>query len=187
MDPRPVLPPDESQLPPRHAYVPGGAPHPTADPAGHSFGLPEPEASGLDPARWRDNEAYLFGVDLFNRGYYWEAHEAWESVWHACNRTTAPGLFVQGLIQIAAALLRWHMGTERGAQKLYAEGRDKLEWVRGEVGCDWMGIDLDGWLAELEAQFAALLTWPDATPALPVIRLAVRGHLPTAAGKARHP
>ncbi|MER9856292.1 DUF309 domain-containing protein [Mesorhizobium sp. M0098] len=42
------------------------------------------EALGSDVFRW--------GIDLFNHGYYyWEAHEAWEPLWHAANeaRSTA--------------------------------------------------------------------------------------------------
>ncbi|TGQ49534.1 DUF309 domain-containing protein, partial [Mesorhizobium sp. M1C.F.Ca.ET.210.01.1.1] len=26
---------------------------------------------------------FRWGIDLFNHGYYWEAHEAWEPLWHA--------------------------------------------------------------------------------------------------------
>ena len=42
------------------------------------------------------------GIDLFNRGLFFESHEAWEEIW----RSTSPeprDLF-QGLIQVAAAL-----------------------------------------------------------------------------------
>lgn len=41
------------------------------------------------------------GLDLFHRGLAWEAHEAWETVWH---RTDGPERStLQALIQIAAA------------------------------------------------------------------------------------
>ncbi len=178
--PRELVAPEEALLPPRYApqralppyrYVPGRAPHPTADPAGHSFGHDEPEAVRLGPERWRDNEAYLFGVDLFNRRFYWEAHEAWEAFWHTCDKSGTQGLFVQGLIQISAALLRWHMGTERGARKLYAEGRAKLERAQRQAPQDYMGLPVAAWLEELEALFAQLFEWPEPTPPLPVIRL----------------
>lgn len=179
-----ILPPDESALPARYApqralppyrYVPGCAPHPTAHVDGHSYGHPEPDAAFLPPNAWHDNEAYLFGVDLFNRRYYWEAHEAWEAVWHTCNKSAAHGLFVQGLIQISAALLRWHMGTERGARKLYREGRAKLEHAVRDSPDDYMGLPVAQWTREVDRIFERLFEWKPSEapfPALPVIRLA---------------
>jgi hypothetical protein len=46
---------------------------------------------------------FRFGFDLFNAGFYWEAHEAWETVWHAVGRTTPLADRVKGLIRMAAA------------------------------------------------------------------------------------
>jgi hypothetical protein len=43
----------------------------------------------------------LLGVDLFNHGYYWEAHEAWEAVWNAAGRRGPVASFLKGLIQLA--------------------------------------------------------------------------------------
>jgi len=165
--PRAIEPPEAAGLPPRYApavelpsyrYVPGLFPHPTAHTEGHSFGRPEPEASSLPPDRWRDNLPYLHGVDLFNRRYYWEAHEAWEAFWHACDKARTQGLFIQGLIQIAAALVRWHMGTERGVRKLYHEGRAKLERAAREAPADYMGLAVAAWLDELDPIFERLLS-----------------------------
>jgi hypothetical protein len=165
--PRPIEPPEEAQLPPRYApcaelpayrYVPGLFPHPTAHSDGHSFGRPEPEAAPLPPERWRDNLSYLYGVDLFNRRYYWEAHEAWEAFWHACDKARTQGLFIQGLIQISAALLRWHMGTERGVRKLYNDGRAKLNRAARESPADYMGLAVVAWLDDLDRIFSGLLT-----------------------------
>ena len=82
----------DSPFPP-YSFVPGRFPHPVSDPAGHSFGAVTLAAPALDPERWAENSRYLLGIDLFNAGYYWEAHEAWESLWHACGRTGAPPTF----------------------------------------------------------------------------------------------
>ena len=178
-----ILPPDEAELPPRYApqrtlppyrYVPGQAPHPTADVGGHSYGHPEPDTEFLPPNAWRDNEEYLFGVDLFNRRYYWEAHEAWEAVWHTCDKRATHGLFIQGLIQISAGLLRWHMGTERGARKPHREGRAKIEHAVRESPHDYMGIPLADWVEEVDRIFEGLFTWHAGSapfPLLPVLRL----------------
>jgi uncharacterized protein len=79
-------------LPP-YGFVPGLSPHPVSDPAGHSFGRHDdlPHES-----------LFARGVDLFNHGYYWEAHEAWETLWHAAGRTGPTADLLKGLIRLAA-------------------------------------------------------------------------------------
>jgi hypothetical protein len=32
------------------------------------------------------SDAFLWGLDLFNHYYYWEAHEAWEGLWQVADR-----------------------------------------------------------------------------------------------------
>lgn len=106
--------PDEAF--PAYAYLPGHSPHPVRDPSGHSHDLTVVEPPTPDPARWRDSHAYLRGIDLFNHGYYWEAHEAWEGLWNACGRSGATALFLQALIVLAAAFLKSRAGSETGAR-----------------------------------------------------------------------
>jgi uncharacterized protein len=93
---------------PLYAYVPGHTPHPTRDPDGHSYGaafeMPEPP----DPQEWRACRDYLYGIDLFNHGFYWEAHEVWEGLWVACGRR-GPNLPAG----VAAAGLKARSGSER--------------------------------------------------------------------------
>ena len=68
---------------PAYAFLPGRDPHPTRDPRGHSYAEPEGEPHTWRPdEEWRENQEYLFGCDLYNAGYLWEAHEAWEDIWH---------------------------------------------------------------------------------------------------------
>jgi len=140
---------------PPYAYVPGRSPHPVTDPAGHSFGRREPPGRYCAAGAWRDNEEYLYGIDLFNAGFYWEAHEAWESVWKAAQpRDEVQALFIQGLIQVAAALLKRSMGAEGGAQSLAHDGLEQLLHVAEAAGSPYMGLDLDGWLGRVPAVFS---------------------------------
>lgn len=89
---------------PPYSYVPGGRwPHPTAAPAGHSSGRVQAPAEPIREDRWEDSEAYLRGIALFNAGYYWEAHESWELLWHAHGRRGPVADILQGLIKLAAA------------------------------------------------------------------------------------
>lgn len=100
---------------PPYSFVPGRFPHPVSDPAGHCFGVATQPAPPLDSDRWAANRRYLYGIDLFNAGYYWEAHEAWESLWHACGRTGRTADFLKGLIKLAAAGVKVRENRLRGA------------------------------------------------------------------------
>jgi predicted metal-dependent hydrolase len=76
----------------------------------------------LDP-----REAWLYGIDLFNTRYFWEAHEAWEKVWQAAPDGSRGREVVKGLIQIAAGLLKLHLGNEAAARRLAARGAKRIE------------------------------------------------------------
>jgi predicted metal-dependent hydrolase len=97
--------------------VPGHFPHPASDPAGHLFGAPHPVVEPLRPSDWRLAPHYLYGVDLFNQGYYWESHEAWEALWHAAGRTGPLADFLKGLIKLAAAAVKVREGNPRGVRR----------------------------------------------------------------------
>lgn len=109
---------------PAYAYTPGETPHPTRDPDGHShvsgdapghLAAPETPAPP-DPADWRASADYCYGVDLFNHGYFWEAHEAWEGLWVACGREGPRAAFFQGLVNLAAAGFKARLGNARGVR-----------------------------------------------------------------------
>ncbi len=77
----------------------------------------------------------LRGADLFNRGLYWEAHEAWEELW--LELEDEPRLFIQGLIQLAAA---YHKATVQmqpsGCVRLHRAAIEKLSRAPAE----FMGV-----------------------------------------------
>ena len=109
-------------LPP-YAYLPhrdpkDRHPHPERDPGGHQRdGAPDPAVTGPpDPDAWRETPAFLWGVDLFNAGYYWEAHEAWEGLWRAADGAAAAAL-LHGLIKLAAAGVKAGVGNPRGTAR----------------------------------------------------------------------
>lgn len=163
--PSPLLEPDGApprltrlELPP-YRHVPGLTPHPVRHPDGHAFELAEPVPSvscqGL-PESWSTCHDYLLGIDLFNRSYLWEAHEAWELVWIGAGKTSAPGLFAQGLIQVSAALLRLHLGTPAGAASLVGKARsrlDQLQVVQEDEARRFMGVAIDEWWPTVERFF----------------------------------
>lgn len=157
-------------------------PHPTRDEEGHSYGRPEPEVEFMPPEDWRQNEEYLYGVDLYNHSYWWEAHEAWEAVWNTAPKSShsSYALFMQGLIQVAAALIKSHMRVLPGVQKLSITGRNKLRYVLGsdhDVSEVYMGLDLVEFLNRLDRFFAPFFEIPSPTDLYdrlevdPIIRL----------------
>ena len=102
-------------LPP-YAYVPGLFPHPISDPQGHSHGQQPAPVEPPRPDAWTECIPYLRGLDLFNHGYYWEAHEAWEALWHACGRSGPMADFFKGLIQLAVTGVKLRQGHAEGAR-----------------------------------------------------------------------
>jgi hypothetical protein len=129
---RPRLVPD-LPLPP-YSYVPGRFPHPVSDPAGHRFGKPVEKPPPLDPDYWEESRAYLYGIDLFNHGYYWEAHEAWEGLWHACGRLGPAADFLKGLIKLAAAGVKVREGKPHGVVSHSARAQELFWQIDQRLG-----------------------------------------------------
>ena len=63
--------------------------------------------------------------ELFNRGEYWLAHEAMETVWRSIIKEDEARVW-QGLIQAAAALLHRARGNRHGTVVVGAAALDKL-------------------------------------------------------------
>ncbi len=122
---------------PVYRHVPGQTPHPTGDPAGHSYGLPEPTLPDLNQTPWSASEDYLHGIDLFNAGYWWECHEALEGLWHAAGHGSPAGHMLQAVIQCGAAHLQY-ADKPRGARRLVAYARRHAKLV---ADCT-LGVDL---------------------------------------------
>lgn len=125
---------------PPYSYVPGGPfPHPIREPGGHSFGHRAEIVAPISADDWRDSRAYLRGVDLFNDGYYWEAHEAWEPLWHALGRRGPGADAIKGLIKLAAAGVKVREGQRHGVVTHARRAAELFESVGGRM----FGLDLD--------------------------------------------
>jgi hypothetical protein len=77
-------------------------------------------AEALDRPAWARQAA-----DLFNRGAYWEAHEALERIWRSVP-DEAEARVIQGLIQAAAALFHGQRGNRHGMQVVGEAALEKL-------------------------------------------------------------
>jgi hypothetical protein len=72
-----------------------------------------------------DRERFRHGIELFNRGEFFEAHEVLEDVWRAAPQ--AEKKFLQGLIQVAVALHHHSTGNLVGARSLLERGARNLK------------------------------------------------------------
>jgi predicted metal-dependent hydrolase len=61
------------------------------------------------------------GIELFNSGRYWDAHEAWEHEWMPDRKGPESG-FYKGLIQVAAGCLHYQRHNRRGAVNKWTSG-----------------------------------------------------------------
>jgi predicted metal-dependent hydrolase len=65
------------------------------------------------------------GINFFNGGRYFEAHEAWEDLWRP---TRGPlRLFYQGLVQAAVGMHHFSRGNMNGARAQLGKSLSKLE------------------------------------------------------------
>ena len=157
---------------PPYRYVPGGPhPHPIRDPSGHSYErLPRSGHPTWDPREWRTLEAWLWGVDLFNAFYFWEAHEAWEALWAVKAKDSPPALFLQGLIQLAAAMLKVRTASVDAAGTLSREGLDKIALAASTAPC-LLGLRLEDVRAAFIIYFRPLAqrTLPRLDASVPIL------------------
>ena len=82
------------------------------------------------------DELLRLGIELYNSGSYFEAHEAWEEVW--LEAENAEREFYQGLIQITAAFVHVTRNEYPGSVRLLDAGISKL----ARYGARKHGIEL---------------------------------------------
>ncbi len=166
MPPAPPRYAPDRPLPP-YAHVPGRTPHPVSDPHGHRHGRPPERPAPLDPTRWQESGLYLHGIDLFNHGYGWEAHEAWEALWHAYGRSGPVADALKGLIHLAAAGVKRREGRPRGVTDHARRAAELFRSVAAARGAEeglFLGLPLAG-LIEL-AEAIRRDGWPGEAPLL---------------------
>lgn len=93
-------------------------------------------------------EKFRRGIALFNSGEYFRAHETWEEIW--LNVSGRKKVFLQGLIQLAAAFHHLSRGNLAGASSLLNASLAKLEGFPANYG----GINL----ADLQKTSAKIVT-----------------------------
>ena len=77
------------------------------------------------------------GVQLFNAGEWYAAHDLFEELWHETADPERRSL--QGILQVAVAQLHLQRGNRRGATILFGEALGRLK----RPGTPDLGLNLD--------------------------------------------
>lgn len=143
-------------LPP-YTFIPGRTPrHPEAG---------DTEVVSLDPAQWQNCVGYLYGIDLFNAGFFWESHVEFERLWLAAGRRGVVADFLKGLIKLAAAGVKQLEERPDGVRSHARRAAELWRGVRTAGGPGvLLGLRLDELIAHADA--AAVCGWPDTAPRL---------------------
>lgn len=97
------------------------------------------------------------GIDLFNRKYFFEAHDVWEEIWQA--EKGPMRTFFKGLIHLAGGFHHYQNGNLRGSAALLTSGIGYLRPFQPRQ----MGIDLAAVLPRVEEQLAKVVRLRDGT------------------------
>ena len=106
---------------------------------------------------------YERGLELFNAGEFFDAHEVLEDVWRAAPAEEKK--FLQGLIQLAVGLHHYSRGNLAGARSLLARGNRNL----GAYPERHRGIDLRQLRGRVE-QWVQALENNETVPAVPRLK-----------------
>src|SRR3954469_22410775 len=99
-----------------------------------------------------ERKLYYDGIQLFNDHEFFEAHEAWEDVWHMAFGTKFE--FYQGMIQCAVALEHYRRSNPRGVLSLYESYNRHFK----DVPPLFMGLDVADFLGRMRRALEPVLS-----------------------------
>jgi len=125
---------------------------------------PEPEASaasgGGDPHAIRVTpdefeRAFRAGLDAYNGGAFYEAHEHWETCWRAGITPPRERDFYKGLIHATVAFYQVSRANVPAAQKKY---RSAMSFLM-KYGPSFRGLDVERFMDEFARAFEPVLAY----------------------------
>lgn len=137
---------------PTHAYIPRKTPRHPEDTFSLLCNTVQP---GDDIATLTRSDAWRCGLEWLHAGYYWEAHELFESVWMVLPQNAPERRLVQALIQLANAGLKTRMGKPKAAARLLEIAERLLAECKAGGGDVRMALQLDmpeRWIEEMRAK-----------------------------------
>ncbi|MBZ0215578.1 MAG: DUF309 domain-containing protein [Fimbriimonadaceae bacterium] len=111
--------------------------------------------------------AFAYGVDLFNHGCWWEAHEIWEDVWLDQPQQSLNRLAMAVLINAANLNLKITLGKPNAAHRLERDIAERFdEWTR-RGGETLFGVDVSHWCGRYLVYIKKILDDPRPAHARP--------------------
>jgi hypothetical protein len=123
-----------------------------------------------------DNDEFERGLELFNCGHYFAAHEVLEDVWRGVGRELPFRRHLQGMVQLAVAFHHQSRGNYVGARSVLERALRNLhgsDLFFRELDVERLRADLEPWRHYLQHGTHALV--PSVAPALPIVRRKIRG------------
>ncbi len=104
------------------------------------------------------DESFLYGMDLYNHAYWWEAHEAWELVWSRQTPQSLDRLAMAILIAAANLNLKIALQKRKAASRLAAQIVFEYEEWRRRAGDQIFGVEMSPWFERYQAYVEATLS-----------------------------
>jgi predicted metal-dependent hydrolase len=106
-------------------------------------------------------ELLRIGIEHFNAGRFFQAHEAWETAWHPAPEDERD--FWQGMTQIAVGFTHYQRGNPKGAVTLLQRGARKI----ATYGDTYKGVPVAALAAAARKAAAAIERAGTTTPVDP--------------------
>ena len=111
------------------------------------------------PDEEKIDKLFQAGLEFFNQGEYFDAHEEWEELWSKFNLPDR--VFVQGLIQATVSFYHLSTGNLKGARNLLTRAIDKLTKKgsdRGHWSTHQRGTDALNFIEEVKECYSELFS-----------------------------
>lgn len=100
-----------------------------------------PDMAFFDGIKAESDTAWLYGIRLFNAGFFWEAHEVLEPVWLGAMPNSRERHLVQAIIHLANGLLKETMERPNARRRLAGLARGRLFEAFPDGRGKLMGVD----------------------------------------------
>lgn len=113
---------------PRSRFIPGQSTRPLKN---YESLLGPIRNEVLELSDLRIHSYFLYGLDLFNSGFFWEAHECWEALWQKLSKNSPEAKLIQLLIKVAGIKIKQLQGRQDIAHKMARS--IQIEWHKAKV------------------------------------------------------
>ncbi len=113
-------------------------------------GEADPHTDPLDLLLPQDSLVLRYALDLYNHGYFWEAHVYFEALWNAHNRVGSAADFFKGMIKLSAAGVKLRLNQKTLAFEHFQRAMDLFKRIQSDEGDMFLGFNLVKIVQDLE-------------------------------------